>query len=108
MGHLKQKMLQYVDSITLNQLKDAGLQFFEEKKNFALSEMFSIELKFTNGILLKWFTNIYKSRFNELDMITKQFFVLKIEIKLIESKQHVSFMILSYQSAQALEKIVNK
>ena len=53
LGHLKQKMLQYVDSITLNQLKDAGLQFFEEKENFALSEMFSIELKFTNDILLK-------------------------------------------------------
>ena len=34
--------------------------------------MFSIELKVTTDALLKWFYNIYKSRFIELDMLTKQ------------------------------------
>ena len=31
LSHLKEKMLQYVDSVTLNRLKDAGLKVHEKK-----------------------------------------------------------------------------
>ena len=34
--------------------------------------MFSVELEFTTDTLLKWFCNIYKSRFFEIDTLTKQ------------------------------------
>ena len=33
LSHLKEKMLQYVDPITLNQLKDAAINIFEKKNN---------------------------------------------------------------------------
>ena len=34
--------------------------------------MFSMELKITIDALLKWFYNLYKSRFVETDTLTKQ------------------------------------
>ena len=34
--------------------------------------MFSIELKFTIGLLVKWLHQTYKSRFLEIDTLTKQ------------------------------------
>ena len=34
LSHLKEKMLQYVDPITLNQLKVAAINIFEKKKEF--------------------------------------------------------------------------
>ena len=61
-------------------LKDAGMKVYEKKSSFVLSEMFSIELKFTIDISLKWFYNIYKSRFIELDMITKQQYEIENKI----------------------------
>ena len=33
--------------------------------------MFSIELKFTADVRVKWFKDVFKSRFNELDEIKK-------------------------------------
>ena len=32
LSHLKGKMLQYVDSVTLNQLKDAGMKGYEKNR----------------------------------------------------------------------------
>ena len=72
LSHLKEKMLQYVDPVTLNQLKDAAINIFEKKLSFALSEMFSVELQFRIHALLKWFYNINKWRFVEINTLTKQ------------------------------------
>ena len=72
LSHLKQKMLQYTDYVMLNQLKDAGLTVHEKKSSLTLSEIFSLELKFTIDVLLKRFYTIYKTRFLALDMVTKQ------------------------------------
>ena len=71
LSHLKEKMLQYVDPITLDQGKDAAINVFEKKSSFALSEMFSVELKFTIDALLKWSYTNYKLRFVEIDTLTK-------------------------------------
>ena len=37
--------------------------------------MFSIKLKFTIDVLVKWFNDVFKSRFDELDAIKKQEFL---------------------------------
>ena len=50
LSHLKEKTLQHVDSVTLNQLTDASLKVLEKKSRFTFSEMFSIELKLTIDI----------------------------------------------------------
>ena len=71
-SNLKVKMLQLVDRMTLNQLKDAGLKVYLKESSFALSEVFSVELKFTTDLLFKWFYSVYKIRFLELETITKQ------------------------------------
>ena len=55
LGHLKEKILQYVHPITLDQLKDAVVNVFEKKLSFALLEMFLVELKFMTDALLKCF-----------------------------------------------------
>ena len=44
------------------------------KTTFALSEIFLTELKFTIDVLVEWFNDVFKSRFNELDEIEKQLF----------------------------------
>ena len=46
--------------------------FMKKKSSFALSEMFSVELKFTIDGLLKSFSNICKSSFIELDILKNQ------------------------------------
>ena len=61
-SHFKNQMLQFVDPITLNQLKDACLKVYNKTNSFALSEMFSIELKFIIGLLVKWLHQTYKSK----------------------------------------------
>ena len=72
LSHFKNQMLQFVDPITLNQLKDTCLKVCNKENSFALSEMFSIELKFTIGLLIKWFYQTCKSRFLETDALIKQ------------------------------------
>ena len=47
LSHLNDQMLKHADSITLNQLKYAGIKVLKIESAFALSETFSIKLKFT-------------------------------------------------------------
>ena len=72
LSHLKPKMLQFLDNVALNQLKDAGLKVYLKKSCFALSEMCSVELKFTIDLLVKWLYSIYKMGFLEIDQLAKQ------------------------------------
>ena len=65
-------MLQFLDKVTLNRLKDAGLKVYLKQSCFALSEMCSVELKFTIDLLVKWFYSIYEMRVLEIDALTKQ------------------------------------
>ena len=45
-------MLQFVDKVMLNQLRDVGLKVYQKESFFALSEMLYIELKFTIDLLV--------------------------------------------------------
>ena len=70
-------MLQFLDRVTLNQLKYAGLKVYLKKSFFALSKMCSVELKFTIDLLVKWFYSIYKMTFLEIEALTKQIYEKK-------------------------------
>ena len=72
LSHLKEQRLQFVEPVTLNQLKDTCLKVYNKECLFGLSEMFSAELKFTVELLIKWFHQTYKSRFLEIDALTRQ------------------------------------
>ena len=93
LSHLKDQMLEFVDPITLNQLKDTCLKIYNKECLFALLEMFSVKLIVTIDLLAKWFYQTYKSRFLELDALTKQKYE-KI-IRLTGQKQNVVYLILN-------------
>ena len=53
--YLTSEQLKFKDEITLKQLRDSVLEVSRKNKPNAISEMFSIELKFASNCLLKWF-----------------------------------------------------
>ena len=64
-------MLQDVDPIPARQLKDCAESVFFKNNKYAISEMFSCELKFTCDFLKKWFSEKFTRRFLELDTFSK-------------------------------------
>ena len=58
----------FVDPITTKQLRDA-YKVFEKKEKYAVSEMFSCELKFVIDTFKKWLEEKYFSRHKELDFL---------------------------------------
>ena len=71
LSQFSQDHVKYFDKITFQQLKDAAKNFLSKVKTTSLSGMFSTELKFTIDVLVKWFNDTLKSRFNELDATRK-------------------------------------
>ena len=63
------------DKVNFKQFKDSATNVLNKTKSTLLSETFSKELKFTIDVLVKWFNDIFKSRFNELDELKKQKFI---------------------------------
>ena len=53
--YLTNEQLKFKDEITLKQLRDSALEVSSKRKPNAISEMFSVELKFASDCLLKWF-----------------------------------------------------
>ena len=47
LNHFREKHISYFDKVTFNQLKDAATAVLAREKSFPLSELFSVELKFT-------------------------------------------------------------
>ena len=72
LSHLNDQMLRHVDGIPLNQLKDAGTKVLKKEPSFALSEMFSTKLEFAIDLLVNCCDQKYKSKFLEIDVLTKQ------------------------------------
>ena len=64
-----QEHIKYFDAVTFNQLKDAATDVLVSQKSTLLYELFSIELKFTIGNLVKWFNDVFRSKFLELNEI---------------------------------------
>ena len=74
-SHFRHEHIPYFDKITESQLKDAVNALFAREKSTSLSELFSIELKFTIDPLNNWFSNNVKPKFLELNDIKKQIFI---------------------------------
>ena len=68
-NHFSQEHIKYFDAVTFNQLKDATTDALVRQKSTLLYELFSTELKFTIGNLVKWFNDVYRSKFLELNEI---------------------------------------
>ena len=63
---LTSEQLKYKDIITLKQLRDSALAVHKKNNALAVSEMFSIEIRFATSCLLAWFHNKY--RHEEVDL----------------------------------------
>ena len=59
----------FVDPITTKQLRDCAYKVFEKKEKYAVSEMFSCELKFVIDTFKKRLEEKYFSRHKELDFL---------------------------------------
>ena len=59
--YLTAEQLKYKDTTTLKQLRDCTFSVANKKNKIAISEMFSIELKFATDCLLNWFNSKYKN-----------------------------------------------
>ena len=73
--YLTNEQLKFHDQVTLKQLRDSALEVSERKKTNAISEMFSIELKFASDCLLKWFYS--KNKKIELSIQEKKDYEVK-------------------------------
>lgn len=67
--------MKHFDKMTFQQLNDSAKNVLNKVKSTSLLEMFSTKLKFTIDVLVQWFNNVFKSRFNKLDAIKKQKFL---------------------------------
>ena len=66
--------------------------------------MFSTELKFTTDVLIKWFNDLFKSRFNELDAIRKQNFKKKKPIDWSKEKCVICYLKLAVNLQEVCQK----
>ena len=66
---LTSEQLKYKDIITLKQLRDSALAVHRKTNPLAVSEMFSIEIRFATNCLLSWFHNKYRNE--EVDIKLK-------------------------------------
>ena len=73
--HFQKEYISYFDGVTCQQLKDTATSLLVHEKSASLSELFSVELKFTIDTLNKWFKSGFKSKFLALNEIQKQIFV---------------------------------
>ena len=73
--YLTNEQLKFKDEITLKQLRDSSLEVSSKRKPNAISEMFSVELKFASDCLLKWFYS--KNKKIELSLQEKEDYELK-------------------------------
>ena len=66
--------------------------------------MFSTELKFTIYLLVKWFNDVFKSRFNELDKLKRQKFIRKSSINCSNQKCLVCHLKLAVSLCEGYQK----
>ena len=73
--YLTNEQLKFHDPINLKQLRDSAIEVSQRKKVNAISEMFSVELKFASDCLLKWFYS--KNKKIELSLQEKKDYEVK-------------------------------
>ena len=73
LSHFKQEHVAYFDAKTVHQLKGIASAVLACEKSTFLTELFSVELKFTIDTLNNWFSNKIKPiKFLDLNNIQKQ------------------------------------
>ena len=72
MNHFCKEHIKYFDKVTFNRLKDSVTDVLSRVKSTSLSEMFTIVLKFTFDVFVKWFNEVFKSRFHKLNELEKK------------------------------------
>lgn len=87
LNQFRQQQFPYFDRVTFNQLKDAATSVLAREKPASLSQLFSVEVKFTVDILNKWFKHAIHSKSLELNDIQKNKYLEK-KTPLIPLKQH--------------------
>ena len=60
LNHFSQEHIKYSDAVTFKQLKDAARNVLVCQKSTSLSELFSVEPKFTADTLAKRFDDVFK------------------------------------------------
>ena len=75
LDHFWEEHISHFDGVTFHQLKDAATTVLLREKSMSLSELISVELKFTIDTLNKWFKSVFKSKCLELNEIQKEIFV---------------------------------
>ena len=83
------KDVPFFDYVIFDQLKYAAAKGLNKEESTFLSELFSLELKFTTATLVKWYNDRFKSRFREISEITSK--CIRVKILLIVQKQNVQF-----------------
>ena len=72
LDYLTREQFDFKDNKTLLQLRDCTLVVTAKNSKIAISEMFTTELKFAVGCLLKWFSKKFKSNNLELSNDVKR------------------------------------
>ena len=75
--HFSDEHQPFFDLAILNLLRDAARAVARREKCTSLSEMFSVELKFTIDTLRSWFEKVIKTRFIDLNYTEKILFEQK-------------------------------
>ena len=99
LDHFSQEHVPFCDQVTIAQMKDAATKVFNIEKTTPLSELFTIELKFTIETLVKLFNSIIKRKFIQLNDFQKQAF--------LEKNRCISGFMLSISSREGPEQTLN-
>ena len=104
LNQFSKEHVKYFDKVNFKQFKDSAANVLNKTKSTSLSEMFSKELKFTIDVLVKWFNDIFKSRFNELDELKKQKFIRENPIDWSNQKCVISDLKLAISLSEGYQK----
>ena len=104
LNQFSEEHVKYFDKVNFKQFKDSAANVLNKTKSTSLSEMFSKELKSTIDVLVKWFNDIFKSRFNELDELKKQKFIRENPIEWSNQKCVISDLKLAISLSEGYQK----
>lgn len=69
--HFRKEHAPFFNGVSFRQLKDAASAVLAREKSTSLTELFSIELKFTIDTLKDWFNSTIKPNLFEIDSLNK-------------------------------------
>ena len=97
----------FFDPVTFDQMKDTATNVLVHQKSTSVSELFSVELKFTTDTLVKWFNCNFKSKFLELGEIQKQIFTKENPVDFSKTCRCICRFQLSSSAKEGHKKVQN-